>query len=249
MRKALFVGSCSLALVFAVSAHQRGSAPAVAAPPMAHAAPPASAHAVAPAHSVAPHSSVSTTKTTATHPKANNRPTNIIVPPVSSITTTATCRRSGAPPLGPSACPYSGAGYGYGNYGFGGGYYFPVPYYYGDTSAQELPVAPEDAQQVAANDQSVSAPQEPEEETPMPAAARGRDNYITLSEFVFVKRDGTKFNAVAYSFLNDKLQYVTKEGVRHTASIDTLDLDATQKVNEELGNTINLPTPPAAGVA
>jgi hypothetical protein len=250
MRKVLFFGSCSLALAFAVSAHQRGPAPAVPPPPMAHAAPPA-AHAVAPAHPATPHASVSTTKTAATHPKANNRPTNIIVPPVSSITTTATCRRSGAPVLGPSACPYSG-GYGYGNYGgFGGAYYIPVPYYYGDTSAQELPAGPEDAQQIAANDQSVSAPQEPQDETPVPAAARGRDSYINeaLSEFVFVKRDGTKFNAVAYSFLNDKLQYVTKEGVRHTASIDSLDLDATQKVNEELGNTINLPTPPAAGVA
>ena len=70
-----------------------------------------------------------------------------------------------------------------------------------------------------------------------------------LAEFVFVNRDGTRFNAVAYSFVNDKLKYVTKEGVLHSESIDSLDIDATQKVNDQLGNTINLPGLPASGVA
>jgi hypothetical protein len=54
-----------------------------------------------------------------------------------------------------------------------------------------------------------------------------------------VKRDGTTFNAVAYTLLKGKLQYVTKEGLRRTVSIDSLDLGATQKSNEDRGTTID----------
>lgn len=63
-------------------------------------------------------------------------------------------------------------------------------------------------------------------------------------DFVFVKRDGTKVFAVAYSITKDKIQYVTKEGLRRTLPLENLDFDATEKSNEERGNTVNLPTPP-----
>ena len=49
--------------------------------------------------------------------------------------------------------------------------------------------------------------------------------------------------------MKDKLQYVTKDGMRRTATLDSLDLDATQKINEQLGNTINLPLMPPSGDA
>ena len=253
MRRLLFIAFLSLGFASSSFAHQRAAAPSMA-PPAAHAAPAAVAAARVPvsARPGTPHpgGTVSAPKTTANRQKPLPRPTNIIVPPVSSITTTASCSKR-FPTLGPSPCASPIRG-GVGAYS-GGGYYIPIPYYYADTTAEELPAAPdEQGQQVALNEQSVSAPPLPEEQQyPAAASSRTGSGYLNekLAEFVFVHRDGTTFNAVAYSFLKDKLQYVTKEGIRHTASFDSLDLDATQKVNEELGNTINLPGVPPSGVA
>ncbi|HXY01219.1 MAG TPA: hypothetical protein VEI54_09885 [Candidatus Limnocylindrales bacterium] len=70
-----------------------------------------------------------------------------------------------------------------------------------------------------------------------------------MNEFVFVKRDGTRVFAVAYSLTKDKLAYVTKEGLRRTMTLDALDFDATEKSNEERGNTVNLPKPLASSIA
>ncbi len=130
--------------------------------------------------------------------------------------------------------------------------YVPIPYY-ADAGAPPDQEAP---QEEAANQQPPDAnPQASDQDSsvggPAPSRYRSSSNDFTksLSEFVFVERDGTKIYAVAYSFLNDKLQYVTKEGVRRAVALDSLDLDATQKQNEDLGNTINLPTPVASGVA
>jgi len=129
--------------------------------------------------------------------------------------------------------------------------YIPIPYYV-DTTAQEQP-GPE-GQEQASNQQPENGA-EPQPAQPEPAVAvapyRAPSNNVneSLAQFVFVQRNGTKFYAVAYSFLNDKLHYVTKEGVRHSVPVDSLDFDATQKFNEELGNTINLPSLPASGVA
>ena len=133
---------------------------------------------------------------------------------------------------------------------YGGGMYIPIPYYV-DTSAQEQP-APEGQEEASNQQPDNGADQQPVDQQPAAAAPyRNPSNNIneSLAQFVFVQRDGTKFYAVAYSFLNDKLHYVTKEGVRHSVAIDSLDFDATQKFNEELGNTINLPSLPASGVA
>ena len=60
-------------------------------------------------------------------------------------------------------------------------------------------------------------------------------------EYVFVKRDGTLIFAVAYSWINDRLQYVTREGIRRTIPRNTLDLDATQQFNDQRGVPIQLP--------
>jgi hypothetical protein len=59
--------------------------------------------------------------------------------------------------------------------------------------------------------------------------------------FVFVRRDGTLFFAVAYAWENGTLRYVTGEGLRHTVTEDTLDLDATRQFNEQRGLSFRLP--------
>jgi hypothetical protein len=62
-----------------------------------------------------------------------------------------------------------------------------------------------------------------------------------VNEYVFVKRDGTRIFAVAYSMTKGSLQYITREGLRRSLALDSLDYDATEKSNEERGNTVNLP--------
>lgn len=53
-------------------------------------------------------------------------------------------------------------------------------------------------------------------------------------EYVFVRRDGSVFFAVAYMWEDATLRYVTKEGLKRSATRDSLDLDATQQFNEHL---------------
>jgi hypothetical protein len=60
-------------------------------------------------------------------------------------------------------------------------------------------------------------------------------------EFVFVRRDGTLFFAVAYAWENEVLRYVTSGGLRHSVARETLDLNATQQFNEQRGLNFRLP--------
>ena len=63
-----------------------------------------------------------------------------------------------------------------------------------------------------------------------PAAAAPKE---TEEEFVFVRRDGTVFFAVAFAWENGTLRYVTPEGLRRAVPRETLDLGATQQFNEQ----------------
>jgi len=127
-----------------------------------------------------------------------------------------------------------------------GGFYIPVPYYE-PAASQEDEAAPDEA--VASDENDNSEQQVAAEQPSAPAAAGYYPPSEPIYDFVFVKRDGTKIFAVAYSLTKDKVQYVTKEGLRRTVPLDSLDFEATQKSNAERGNTINLPSPPPAAMA
>jgi hypothetical protein len=60
-------------------------------------------------------------------------------------------------------------------------------------------------------------------------------------EYVFVRRDGTVFFAVAYSWENGALRYITNQGLRGTVTREALDLGATQQFNEQRGLNFRLP--------
>ena len=49
------------------------------------------------------------------------------------------------------------------------------------------------------------------------------------------------FFAVAYSWDQGSLRYVSSEGLRRTVSREALDLDATQQFNEQRGMTFRAP--------
>jgi len=132
-------------------------------------------------------------------------------------------------------------------FGAGGGFFLPIPYY--------MPYAPQEEEapanaNAATQPENTGSQQVAAEQPPAPAAAPTfYPPSAPVYEYVFVKRDGTKIFAVAYSMMKDKIQYVTKEGLRRSLPLDALDFDATQKSNEERGNTVTLPTPPPSAMA
>jgi len=119
----------------------------------------------------------------------------------------------------------------------GGGVYFPIPMYM-DQSVEAQPAADE----AAPADQIAQGEEPPPEDAYIPP---GRPAPQVApkpqAEYVFVRRDGTLIFAVAYSWINDRLQYVTSEGLRRTIPADTIDLGATQQFNEQRGVPIQLP--------
>jgi hypothetical protein len=77
----------------------------------------------------------------------------------------------------------------------------------------------------------------PVESEPLPPPAPVRE----MGEFVLVRRDGSQLLAVAFSTDGKQVNYVTREGVRRSVALAELDIDATQRTNEERGTTIRLP--------
>jgi hypothetical protein len=80
---------------------------------------------------------------------------------------------------------------------------------------------------------------EPEAETGTPAAepTSQRD----MEQFVFVRRDGSLVFAVAYTWVDNTLRYITPDGLRRTIDRDALDLNATQQFNEQRGVSFRAP--------
>jgi len=76
---------------------------------------------------------------------------------------------------------------------------------------------------------------------PTPAIETANPAPPSNDEFVFVRRDGTVFFAVAYAWENGTLRYVTSEGLRRTVKQDALDMGATQQFNEQRGVIFRAP--------
>lgn len=129
-----------------------------------------------------------------------------------------------------------------------GGFYVPVSYYYPSQVAQEEEQGPPPPGSYAPDqcpgpNQCNNVPNQVAQQPAAPAPAYSAPSG-PVYEYVFVKRDGTKIFAVAYTLAKDNLQYVTKEGLRRTLPLTALDFAATEKSNEERGNIVTLPSPP-----
>src|SRR5258707_2440425 len=118
-----------------------------------------------------------------------------------------------------------------------GGFYMPVPMY-----ADQGAPAPQADDSEAAN-QPPPADQTSARDSDRNLRSRMRSEPLPPEqpEYVFVRQDGSLIFAVAYSLINDRLQYVTVEGLRRTVPLNTLDLGATQQFNEQRGVSIRLP--------
>lgn len=138
--------------------------------------------------------------------------------------------------------PNASSGFGCQNYGYGsyvgGGAYYPVPTYV-EQSAEAQPAAEEAAPAGQAAQGEEAPPQDAYSNPPSRMAPQPTPK--PQAEYVFVRRDGSLVFAVAYSWINDRLQYVTSEGLRRTIPVDTIDLSATQQFNEQRGVPIQPP--------
>jgi hypothetical protein len=123
---------------------------------------------------------------------------------------------------------------------FGGGYYYPGTDYVEsgatDQSSAEQNQNGTDVQPIQSAESEAQIEEAPissprTRPTPVPAS----------SEYIFVRRDGSVFFAVAYSWINGDLQYITKDGFRKLVSGGTLDLDATTQFNEQRGVPFHSP--------
>jgi hypothetical protein len=121
----------------------------------------------------------------------------------------------------------------------GGGYYVPTgPDMLGDGQGDGQPVDEAEDQGPGGDDRPPDrGPRMDAERLPTQQPAPQRD----VEQYVFVRRDGTVFFAVAYSWDQGSLRYISSEGMKHSVSRDTLDLKATQQFNEERGLTFRAP--------
>jgi len=122
---------------------------------------------------------------------------------------------------------------------FDGGFYLPVPMY-----ADQGPEGPPPADDVEAANQPGPPPDQTstrESDSSLISRMRSEPLPPEQPEYVFVRQDGSLIFAVAYTVINDRLQYVTSEGIRRTIPLNTLDIGATQQFNDQRGVSIRLP--------
>jgi hypothetical protein len=121
----------------------------------------------------------------------------------------------------------------------GGGIYVPFPYYEEGAPPAEQP------EEAAAQQDQAQQPDQQDYPSHGPAPVHERTAASAPSapspEFIFVRRDGTVFFAVAYSWINGSLQYITQDGLRRVIPVNTLDLDATSQFNEQRGLSVRSP--------
>ena len=232
-------------------------APARAVAPLhAPAAPHAPAHPVAPGiHPVAPAHNpphpVGPQQVTHSHPVRTNHPSTI--PPITS-----------SAPIFPDdgfGYPVPGLGFDYvhfaathpnaGRHHFqggvmpfvGGGIYVPFPMYAESSYPTEV-AAPVQSEEPESPGEAMELQERaPVAQPSVPARSHVNSSSAPLpsSEYIFVRRDGTVFFAVAYSWLKGSLEYITQDGLRRMVPLDSLDLDATAQFNEQRGVSFRLP--------
>ena len=120
---------------------------------------------------------------------------------------------------------------------FDGGFFLP-----GSAAVVEESSAAETAQPEVIDSEVRERGQRSRVTEPAPPAVEPVNSApVDNDEFVFVRRDGTVFFAVAYSWEKGALRYVTSQGLRHTVTQDALDLDATRQFNEQRGLNFRSP--------
>jgi hypothetical protein len=119
---------------------------------------------------------------------------------------------------------------------FDGGFILPTP-----VAVEQAPANEVQEETAAPDPQERAQRVRPPESAPASSAEAADAPRRETEEYVFVRRDGTVFFAVAYSWDNGLLRYITQDGLRRSISGDVLDLGATQQFNDQLGLSFHAP--------
>ena len=142
---------------------------------------------------------------------------------------------------------HRGGGFGASPFGFSG-FLFGAPSVIveeaGPAEAQAAPVQEDNA---VGNDPETDYVRRPRSVSPRDYVAQNPGSGATSTpeedpaEYVFVRRDGGLVFAVAYSWVNGTLRYITRDGMRRTIARDAIDLTATEQFNEQRGLNFRSP--------
>ncbi|HEV2299058.1 MAG TPA: hypothetical protein VGR72_11125 [Candidatus Acidoferrales bacterium] len=81
------------------------------------------------------------------------------------------------------------------------------------------------------------------EESAAPATQSSAESSLEplhdVGTFVLVLRDGTKLSAVAFTVQNERLVYITSDGLRRTILASELDKTATERLNDDRGTPVH----------
>jgi hypothetical protein len=119
---------------------------------------------------------------------------------------------------------------------FDGGFFVPAP-----AVVEQAPANEAQQEFVDAEPQERAQRVRVRESAPVVSERPSPEPQRETEQYVFVRRDGTVFFAVAYSWDSGMLRYVTQEGMRKSVAGDALDLGATQQFNEQLGLSFHAP--------
>lgn len=125
---------------------------------------------------------------------------------------------------------------------YGGEYFFPYPLTE-ESPAQTVSQTSDEQDDLASEDRQSARRHRPTEAAPVsnPAPEQTFESPRNSDEYIFVRRDGTLFFAVAYSWDRKTLRYITQQGLRQSLSSDALDLGATHQFNEQRGLSFRPP--------
>jgi hypothetical protein len=119
---------------------------------------------------------------------------------------------------------------------FDGGFFLPSP-----VVVEQAPINEVQEETVEQDPQERAQRTRPRESAPVISEEPAPEPQRETEQYVFVRRDGTVFFAVAFSWDSGMLRYVTQEGLRKTVAGDALDLGATQQFNEQRGLSFHAP--------
>jgi hypothetical protein len=119
---------------------------------------------------------------------------------------------------------------------FDGGFILSSP-----VVVEQAPVNEVQEETVEPDTQERAQRMRPRESAPIVSEEPAPEPQRETEQYVFVRRDGTVFFAVAYSWDSGMLRYVTQEGLRKSVAGDALDLGATQQFNEQRGLSFHAP--------
>jgi len=131
------------------------------------------------------------------------------------------------------------------NFGFAGtGYYLLDGGYYEGPSDNGEPNAAADQsqeQQAGANPEEQEVSRYTEGSVQSEAQESSTHSPEDVGQFVLVLRNGTRIQTVAFSRANDRIIYITSDGLRRTLPLADIDIPSTVQINDERGTPLQFP--------